>query len=575
MVDLAKLTVRLEGETSKLTKALEKSNRDLKRFENRATKSAKAARSAFTGVFAGLGAAISARQIFGVVTNFEKLEASLQTVTGSAEAAEVAMSGIQGLAATLPFSISEVTDSFIKLKAFGLDPSRDALTSYANTASATGKSLNQVIEAVADAATGEFERLKEFGIRAKTQGDQVIFTFRGISTTVNKTAADIEGYIKAIGSSDFAGAAALQVDTLGGSFVNLSDQIAIATNELAKSSGFVDFLKKTSTAISEIIAFSRKAEDPLAVVGKRLNELIEDRAELREALKSTGDDDVWSNLFGQLRNVNLEIKSNKAAFDALIKAGKAARNITPGRGDEAAASQPDGDKKAAAKVAVPIDAEKRAARIFTETRTESEKLAAKMVELDALFNDGKGPLTFDTYSRAMFKATDELDALADKTEETTDRMSVFAEQAARNIQDDFAEFLFDPFQEDGLNGMLEGFTQTLRKMASEAAAAKIFESIGGAASGASNPFIAGIGQFFSLASRATGGPLAAGQASIVGEREPEVFIPKTAGNIVPISQLAGNITVNVTPPAGRSSQSPSQVGFEIARALNLATRRNG
>ena len=35
-------------------------------------------------------------------------------------------------------------------------------------------------------------------------------------------------------------------------------------------------------------------------------------------------------------------------------------------------------------------------------------------------------------------------------------MSVFAEQAAKNMQDAFADFLFDPFK-DGLGGMVDGF----------------------------------------------------------------------------------------------------------------------
>ena len=34
-----------------------------------------------------------------------------------------------------------------------------------------GKDLSQMIEAVADATTGEFERLKEFGIKAGKEGD--------------------------------------------------------------------------------------------------------------------------------------------------------------------------------------------------------------------------------------------------------------------------------------------------------------------------------------------------------------------------------------------------------------------
>ena len=55
-----------------------------------------------------------------------------------------------------------------------------------------------------------------------------------------------------------------------------------------------------------------------------------------------------------------------------------------------------------------------------------------------------------------------------------DEMSVFAEEAARNMQSAFADFLFDPF-EDGLEGMLSGFADTLRRMAAEIVAAKLAE----------------------------------------------------------------------------------------------------
>ena len=61
--------------------------------------------------------------------------------------------------------------------------------------------------------------------------------------------------------------------------------------------------------------------------------------------------------------------------------------------------------------------------------------------------------------------------------ETTDQMSEFAVQAARNMQTAFADFLFDPFK-GGLQGMLEGFITVLRQMTSQALAARIFETIG-------------------------------------------------------------------------------------------------
>ena len=67
--------------------------------------------------------------------------------------------------------------------------------------------------------------------------------------------------------------------------------------------------------------------------------------------------------------------------------------------------------------------------------------------------------------------------------ETTTEMTVFAEQASKNMQDVFAEFLFDPFDQ-GLKGMLKGFIDVLRRMIAEAIAAKIFEKIFGSFLGA-------------------------------------------------------------------------------------------
>lgn len=57
-------------------------------------------------------------------------------------------------------------------------------------------------------------------------------------------------------------------------------------------------------------------------------------------------------------------------------------------------------------------------------------------------------------------------------QEAVNELSVFGEQAARNLQDAFADFLFDPF-EDGLDGMLTAFAQTLQRMAAEIVAAQL------------------------------------------------------------------------------------------------------
>lgn len=77
--------------------------------------------------------------------------------------------------------------------------------------------------------------------------------------------------------------------------------------------------------------------------------------------------------------------------------------------------------------------------------------------------------------------------------ESTDQMTEFARRAGENIQDAFSEFLFDPFK-GGLDGMLQGFTLMLRKMAAEALAAQILGAVGnwGKTGGGAGSMLGGI-----------------------------------------------------------------------------------
>lgn len=179
-----------------------------------------------------VGGAITTK-FLAVQREFDVLNASLKTVTGSSEAAEREMKWIKELAAETRFGLAQATQAFVKMKALGLDPSREALTSYGNTAAAMGKDLNQMIEAVADASTGEFERLKEFGIKAKKDGNQVALTFQGTTTTIGNSSREIVKYLEGIGKVQFAGAMAERAKTLDGSIAALGDSF----DELFRTAG--------------------------------------------------------------------------------------------------------------------------------------------------------------------------------------------------------------------------------------------------------------------------------------------------------------------------------------------------
>lgn len=173
--------------------------------------------------FVGIGLAVS---IFNTVKSFQSMKASLKSLLGDMESANGAFDALQTFASKTPYNLEQSVTAFQKLTALGLDPSEKALYSFGNTATAMGKDLNQMIEAVADAATGEFERLKEFGIKAKQSQDTVAFTFQGTTTVVKKNADEIQKYLIGIGETQFATAMKDQMNSLNGQLSNLQDEWA-------------------------------------------------------------------------------------------------------------------------------------------------------------------------------------------------------------------------------------------------------------------------------------------------------------------------------------------------------------
>lgn len=175
---------------------------------------------------AGVAASyVSLDRLINTQRTFDKLNAGLITATGSAEGAAAAFDSLQKFAKETPYGLEQSVGAFIKLTNLGLKPSEAALTSYGNTAAAMGKDLDQMIEAVADATTGEFERLKEFGIKASQENGKVSLTFKGQTTTIRNNAKEIEKYLLNLGNVDFAGAMENRMKTLDGSIANLEDTI--------------------------------------------------------------------------------------------------------------------------------------------------------------------------------------------------------------------------------------------------------------------------------------------------------------------------------------------------------------
>lgn len=166
---------------------------------------------------------------------FARYEAVLKNATGSGKEASAVMQTLQQLASDTPASVAEWTEAYIKLVNRGLKPTTSELTAMGDIATSQGKDIDQFIEALLDAMTGENERLKEFGITAKKNGETTAYTFKGVTTEVQNTDQAVKNYILSLGKlQGVQGSMATQMKELGGLESNLGDQLDNIYNKIGK-----------------------------------------------------------------------------------------------------------------------------------------------------------------------------------------------------------------------------------------------------------------------------------------------------------------------------------------------------
>lgn len=250
-----KAMTELKSEVDNVSKSVTKSNEESVKSTNKMS-------SAFSDVGKTLAAVFTVdllinfgKQILATTVEFQKMEAVLTTALGSNSAAKAAMDQIVNFASSTPFQVNELTDSFVKLANRGFVPTMEQMKQMGDLASSVGKSFDQLTEAILDAQTGEFERLKEFGIKASAQGDVVQFTFKGITTEVAKSDKAIQEYLLSLGNLEgVAGSMEAIAATTGGAISNLEDNITQLFKNIGESSsGFINwFVKDLNNVISSL-----------------------------------------------------------------------------------------------------------------------------------------------------------------------------------------------------------------------------------------------------------------------------------------------------------------------------------
>jgi hypothetical protein len=160
---------------------------------------------------------------------------------GDAKAANESLKMLLNFAAKTPEGLQQATDGFLKLVNRGIKPAREEMVNLGDVAASQKKSMDQWIEAILDATTGENERLKEFGIQAKKNGDTVAFSFKGVTKEVENTEDAIYKALLSFGQMDgVKGTMEVMAKELNGISSNIDDTWdQIFTKMGQKSEGFI------------------------------------------------------------------------------------------------------------------------------------------------------------------------------------------------------------------------------------------------------------------------------------------------------------------------------------------------
>lgn len=212
-----------EGAAKRYQSTLDGLTKGVENFGKKAALVAGIATTALVGGFTLLG-----KSVINTSAQFETYQATLETIEGSAEKAKASLDWIADFAKKTPYDVAGVTESFVKLKAYGIDPiANDSLRILGDTAAAMGKPLNAAVEMFADASSMEFERLKEFGLRAKQEGDNVTFSWdkngKALTKTIKKNSEDVRKFVLENLGERFSGAMDRQSRTFTGIMSNLGE----------------------------------------------------------------------------------------------------------------------------------------------------------------------------------------------------------------------------------------------------------------------------------------------------------------------------------------------------------------
>ena len=239
---MSTLNIDIALQLDKFTANINKMNSQFNDFASKTDVSAKKLTNTIDGISKGLlgvvgvtGFSAIAKQILDTNKEFETLRATLTSIEGSATGGVSAFEKIQKIAIETPYEVKDLTEAYIKLKNFGIEPTTEVMMALTNQTSKLGggsERLSGITLALGQAwAKGKFQaeemnQLIERGVPV----------YKLLEKATHKNTAEIQELASAgklgrdvmlkffdIMGKDSMGANSAQMETLAGKISNLSD----------------------------------------------------------------------------------------------------------------------------------------------------------------------------------------------------------------------------------------------------------------------------------------------------------------------------------------------------------------
>ena len=616
-------TKQLSKNTDKLKGRLDKSNksiRDTGTSAKTAQSGVKGLVSALKPLLAALAVVGTAKFVFGKTAELESQIKSLEVLTGSVEKTNEIIKEMQDFGAVTPFTSSQLIEITKRMKAFGVETEKvtDMTRRIADIAGTAGADINSVSLAIGKVvAKNKFQQeenimLLEKGINVTEELQRMTgMSAEALADAMSDGAISTDQFRQAIVNltsegGEFFGGASAQADTLNGRLSTLQDTVETLARSIGEELG--DEIKTVLNLAIDAVGQITKLVERVGTANKvgRLNMAniaMESRKEARQQVQqesgkrfilpfskeSKREKEIFEEIKARKIKEALEIKEVQLLEEKNQKTEKITENLNES-GDKANTLNKN-LKKTEAPVKTLENKTNATTTAIESTVTTSDFLNEKLGQTSFLVTDLA--LGSQKFAEELLNVKSEADILNEKFMEIGQSVeqgivsnltdAVMGTQsladAAINVLNDLKRKLVEVAMQRAVSGIgskIGGFFGNLFGGGKK--------SSGGGFLGLANAFTGG-GGISPLLGFANGGRPPVGKVSVVGERGPELFVPRSAGTVVPNQEIGGssitnNISINVdaTNSNVQSDNDGQQFGEALASAIQaeiIKQKRSG